>query len=51
VVLTPWPDAPGTLERSNRATIERLGRVQVLALPRIERPDADLLAAAGAALI
>ena len=51
VVLTPWPQAPSALERSNRATIERLGRVPVRTLARIERPDADLLAAAGAALI
>ena len=51
VVLTPWPEAPSALERSNRATIERLGGVAVRTLARIERPDADLLAAAGAALI
>ena len=25
VVLTPWPREPGAIERSNRATIERLG--------------------------
>jgi len=51
VVLTPWPEAPSAMERSNRATIERLGGVAVRTLARIERPDADLLAAAGAALI
>ena len=51
VVLTPWPETPSALERSNRATIERLGGVVVRTLARIERPDADLLAAAGAALI
>jgi dethiobiotin synthetase len=51
VVLTRWPEAPSAMERSNRATIERLGGVAVRTLARIERPDADLLAAAGAALI
>jgi len=29
VVLTPWPREPSTLERSNRATVERLGGVPV----------------------
>ena len=51
VVLTPWPEAPSALERSNRTTIEHLGGVAVRTLARIERPDVDLLAAAGAALI
>ena len=32
VVLTPWPDEPSVLERSNRATIERLGAVEVATL-------------------
>ena len=36
VVLTPWPDAPGTLERSNRETIERLGGAEVRILPRLD---------------
>lgn len=36
VVLTPWPAEPGELERSNREAIERLGRVRVLTLPRID---------------
>lgn len=36
VVLTPWPAAPGTLERSNRETIERLGEVRVEVLPRLD---------------
>jgi dethiobiotin synthetase len=34
VVMTPWPDAPAEMERSNRATVERLGDVQVTGLPR-----------------
>jgi dethiobiotin synthetase len=50
VVLTPWPDEPGELERSNRATIERLGEVEVTALGRISAPEAGLLAGAGEAL-
>jgi dethiobiotin synthetase len=29
VVLTPWPDQPSVMERSNRATIEQLGGVPV----------------------
>ena len=33
VVLTPWPARPSELERSNRATIARLGRVEVETLP------------------
>jgi dethiobiotin synthetase len=36
VVLTPWPDAPGPIERSNRETIGRLGAVEVEVLPQIE---------------
>ena len=34
VVMTPWPDEPTEMERSNRATVERLGDV------RGERPPA-----------
>jgi len=41
VVLTPWPDEPGEIERSNRETIAELGEVRVETLPRI-----DLTAAA-----
>lgn len=36
VVLTPWPDAPGTLERSNRETIKRLGGAEVRILPTLD---------------
>ena len=32
VVMTPWPRRPGALERSNRATVERLGAVRVSGL-------------------
>lgn len=36
VVLTPWPDWPRELERSNRATIAELGEVPVKILPRLD---------------
>ena len=36
VVLTPWPDSPSELERSNLAAIERLGGVSVETLPHLE---------------
>lgn len=35
VVLTPWPEQPSEIERSNRATIAALGEVQVETLPRL----------------
>ena len=39
VVLTPWPEGPGEIERSNRVAIERLGSVRVLALPSLDLAD------------
>ena len=36
VVLTPWPSEPGTVERSNREAIERLGGVRVEVLPQLD---------------
>ena len=48
VVLTPWPDRPSVMERSNRETIARIARVEVATLPAVGLA-ADL-AAAGAAL-
>jgi dethiobiotin synthetase len=50
VVLTPWPDEPSAMERSNRETIASLGDVEVATLPRIERPEPAQLAAAAAPL-
>lgn len=50
VVLTPWPEEPGAIERSNRETIAALGEVQIEALPHLDldRPETwpklDLLA-------
>jgi len=36
VVLTPWPQEPGALERSNRETIARLGGIEVAVLDRLD---------------
>jgi dethiobiotin synthetase len=47
VVMTPWPDEPSSMERSNRAIVERLGDVQVVDL---KRTTPDGLAEAGASL-
>jgi dethiobiotin synthetase len=50
VVLTPWPAAPGAIERSNRTTIERLGEIEVHVLEMLHATDVDSLARAGAGL-
>jgi dethiobiotin synthetase len=47
VVMTPWPESPEPIERSNRETVERLGGVPVAGLPPTEPSS---LAAAGASL-
>jgi dethiobiotin synthetase len=49
VVLTPWPAEPTVMQRSNRDTIARRGRVAVDVLPEVT-PDAGDLARAGARL-
>jgi dethiobiotin synthetase len=36
VVLTPWPDDPSAIERSNRETIATLGAVPVKTLPALD---------------
>jgi dethiobiotin synthetase len=36
VVLTPWPDVTGAMERSNREAIARSGGVEVVTLPRVD---------------
>ena len=36
VVLTPWPEEPSAMERSNAETIAALGEVPVAYLPRLE---------------
>jgi dethiobiotin synthetase len=50
VVLTPWPDEPSVLERSNRDTIARLGDVAVHTLRYVRSPATHDLAGAGEAL-
>jgi dethiobiotin synthetase len=50
VVLTPWPERPAAMEESNRATIARLGDVEVTALPRVPTADLTALADTGAQL-
>jgi dethiobiotin synthetase len=47
VVLTPWPDEPADIHRSNLETIERFGEVPVIGLPQT---DPAGLAEAGAVL-
>jgi dethiobiotin synthetase len=47
VVMTPWPDDPEPIERSNRVTVERLGGLRVSGLPFTEEAA---LADAGARL-
>jgi dethiobiotin synthetase len=49
VVITPWPSASEPIHQSNRATIERLGAVEVVTLPPLDGPG-EQLAAAGAEL-
>lgn len=41
VVLTPWPEEPSAIERSNLETIESLGVVTVLTLPQLDLADPD----------
>lgn len=50
VVLTPWPNQPGALERSNLETIERLGGVEVATLEALPELSATALALAGSQL-
>lgn len=39
VVLTPWPEHPSEIERSNRETIASLGEVAVQTLPPLDLSD------------
>jgi len=41
VVLTPWPEEPSEIERSNRETIATLGAVEVKTLPRLDLANPD----------
>lgn len=47
VTMTPWPEDPAPIERSNRDAIERLGRVRVSGLAHTRRAE---LANAGSRL-
>ncbi len=47
VVMTPWPAEPTPMQRSNRATVERLGDAPVCGLPHTSRGQ---LGQAGASL-
>jgi dethiobiotin synthetase len=50
VVITPWPDDPPRMLRSNRDTIARLGEVEVATLPPLPDGSPASLAAGGAQL-
>jgi dethiobiotin synthetase len=50
LVLTPWPEQPDVIERSNRDTLARLGEVEVATLGLVPGPDRAALAAAGGRL-
>lgn len=50
VVLTPWPEQPAALERSNLESIERLGAVEVQTLERVASLHVAELARAGSSL-
>ena len=50
VVITPWPAEPDAMTRSNRATIARLGAVDVAVLPALPDGSPASLAAGGALL-
>jgi dethiobiotin synthetase len=50
VVLTPWPEQPSELERSNREAIARLGEVEVAGLSPVQSVNQADLCRAGAGL-
>jgi dethiobiotin synthetase len=50
VVLTPWPETPAEMERSNRDTIARLGGIEVVGLGHVPSPSPADLAHAGEGL-
>jgi dethiobiotin synthetase len=50
VVLTPWPEQPSQMERSNRETIARMGDIEVAALGHVRSPAVADLARTGGAL-
>jgi dethiobiotin synthetase len=50
VVLTPWPEHPDAMLRSNHETIAQRGHVEVATLGHVGQPQFAALAAAGASL-
>jgi dethiobiotin synthetase len=50
VVLTPWPQQPSAMERSNRETIAHLGEIEIVGLASVAQPVQAELAQAGANL-
>jgi dethiobiotin synthetase len=50
IVLTPWPQQPNAIERSNRETIARLGGIEVETLGHVHPSTVAELARAGARL-
>jgi dethiobiotin synthetase len=50
VVMTPWPDEPSVMQRSNRETVARLGGVDVAVLPSLPDGSPASLSAGGATL-
>jgi dethiobiotin synthetase len=50
IVMTPWPERPDEMLRSNRATIERITQTAVAGLPFIPAAEPGQLAAAGASI-
>lgn len=50
VVLTPWPEHPTVMQRSNLETIARVGEVDVVTLARAEHATPGALARVGEAL-
>jgi dethiobiotin synthetase len=50
IVLTPWPEAPGAIETSNRETLAARAGAPVHVLPTVPEPTRAALAAAGAGL-
>jgi dethiobiotin synthetase len=50
VVITPWPEQPNPMERSNRETIARLGEIEVVGLGHLRNPSVAELARAGETL-
>ena len=50
VVLTPWPEQPSEMERSNRETIARMGDIEVVGLGTCRAPRWPISRAPGDAL-